>query len=266
MTMNGPGISKIPFFVISMTKTYRSKSLISYLEKENMSSFHVQGIPGKDISLDKYVPNNGMNRSLSRVEIAVGISHIEARTMGLSMQSDWIFVLEDDAIIVDSGNLSKTIMDVTNFFDSNKPIAVSFFAGQFGVFRKIRMNIKYLKVLKVPDYSVATLYSKEALVVLNQSISKQVGQTPDWPPVLKRQLHWYAINDLLIDHPAINDPNSASNIREERLKRKEQNNVDVYRLKQILNYINYLMVKPFSYPFPWGTIETEKLRSRILRF
>jgi hypothetical protein len=266
MSMIRSEVSKIPFLVISKTETYRSKSLVSYLEKENVTNIHIRGIPAADVSIEVYNANFKNKTGISKLEIAVGVSHIEARAIGLSMKTDWVFILEDDAIIIDREIFNKTVADAVSYFDSNQPTAITFFAGQFGIFKRIHKNSKYLKALKVPDYTVATLYSRKALEVSNQSSNKQFGQMPDWPPVLKRDLRWVAIEGLYIDHPAVDDPQSPSHIRHERLNRQGQNNIDIHRVKNIFRYLMFLTVKPFSSPFVWGTIETEKLRSRILWF
>jgi hypothetical protein len=177
------------------------------------------------------------------------MSHIEARGIGLSMKSDWVFILEDDAIIIKGEEFTEAIAGAVNYFDCNQPIAITFFAGQFGVFKRIHKNSKYLKVLKVPDYSVATLYSRKALEVSYQTSKQQLGYLPDWPPVLKRKLQWVAIEGLHIDHPAIDDPQSPSHVRHERLNRQGQKNIDVNRVKDIFRYLMFLIIKPFSHPF-----------------
>jgi hypothetical protein len=263
--MEQPSISTIPFLVVSKSEIYRSKSLIQYLEKMKLTSFHVQGIPAKEISLSESTVVHSGNGVLSNPELACSLSHITARSMGLSLNADWIFVLEDDAVILDESRLSKALSDASSFFGSDKPIAITFFPGQYGVFRKFRKNLNYFKILKVPDYSVATLYSKKALITSSQTIKGQIGQLPDWPKVLKKKLQWFAINDCLIDHPAVNDSNSPSYIRQDRLvARNAQKKHSFYKIKVKMKYLVFLFSKLLSNKYSSGTIETEKLRSRVL--
>jgi hypothetical protein len=257
----------IPFLIVSLPVIFRSKTLRSYLDTENVDNVRISAVPSTQISLSEPAVKYVGNGVLSKLELSVGLSHITARSFGLSLNSDWVFVLEDDAIVLDNSKLSEAISDAVSFFCSDDPVAISFFPGQYGVFRKVRKSKKYLRVLRVPDYSVATLYSRQALVTSNKLIEAQIGPLPDWPKVLRQHLKWFAVSDFLVDHPRVDDPGSPSYLRQERnITRMAQKKITVRRFKIIVKYLMFVAIKPISKPYVGGTIETEKLRSRVLWF
>ena len=258
--------SDLGFLVISLSRKYRSKSLVGYLKNKTNNHFHIPGILENLDSSREKKGQGRKNYTLSKSELACSLSHIKARQYGLSLNSEWIFVFEDDAIILDENEFTHAIRDAINTFDCNKPIAISFFPAQYGVFRKIKKTKNFLKVYKVPDYSVATLYSRKALSIANLSIDKQIHSIPDWSKFLKHNLQWFAVSDCSIDHPTLDDTESPSYIQQERFERHAKLKESSYQIVSRLRYLLFSGIKFFSKSYVGGTIASEKLRSRILRF
>lgn len=250
--------------VISLDKKYRSKSLLDFLDNYNLNSAWIPAIFLKHRNLrNNHIESTLYFDRISQAESSVSLSHIKARSEGLISNFDWILILEDDVIISEPEKLMSTLNWCFENISTFDPVAISFFPPQFGIFKKLKENQNLLKVLKVPDYAVATLYSRSALEVCSQNINRQIGNIADWPTIIKKKLKWFATRDLFLNHPKLSIVKDNSAVQAQRLIR--QNYQSIYlRAKGRFIYLIFNILKLITKPYKGGFIASENLRSRVL--
>jgi hypothetical protein len=101
---------------------------------------------------------------LSRVEVAISLSHHLARKQALISESNWCVFLEEDANLRESFSKLKKLTETLDEINRYKGLAlgIHLFPEQYGILCQ-KGEDPYLTVIKMPDYAVGYALNRLAI-------------------------------------------------------------------------------------------------------
>ena len=247
--------------VIALNGKIRNKSQIDSRFLSKFSQFEIlESITPVDLSCQSQNINHHHFKGLTCVERAASVSHQVARNIASTFDTDWVIIMEDDAVI--NKNFFAFLHEITSssVFKVKNPIGFHLFPEQFGILKKISANIA--RVLMIPDYAVAYILNGPALKLSMDSSVKCTRFLADWPKFLKN-IHWFAPLKSTVFHPEVNPMSDFdSSIHSSRIYRLSKLNKFhiYYKFRRMIIMIFSLFFKELG----TAKINAPKLRSRCL--
>lgn len=250
------------FTIIIITKNKQlSDGLKIFLEScKGVRHFLLEATTPDDLQ-----ESSGLGKvKITRVERAIAVSHHRARLMGLSLNSDFVTILEEDAIpLLGAADFEDFLKLASAHISSGHPTGIHLSPEQFGIMTK-RKNDVFLQVKMLADCAVAYLLNNVALrtIAADRSFETEVA---DWPKIMK-SITWLAPIVPIFSHPDLRkstEINSSSSLdRQSRLKA-------LSRLQKVQHfpYQRFFSFKFFAFfgtKYGNGYAENEKYRSRII--
>lgn len=204
------------------------------------------------------------SKNISQIEMAISLSHQRARNAGLTVDAEWVLILEEDAIPL---VIEETITNFLNNLDltlgSAKPKAVHFAPEQFGILFG-RKSKEYYNNIMLADCAVAYALNKSALARIS-ALSDFTSEVADWPKVLKK-IRWYSPKSPFFAHPNLDEEglSASTSVRTARLLGR---NV-WHRLfsKKTLKTALFLGLAKFGDSYGIGYVVNERYRSKVVSF
>jgi GR25 family glycosyltransferase involved in LPS biosynthesis len=256
-------MEKIDFgiVVIALNGEIRNSHQINLKFLSKFSKFEIlESITPFDLGCNSQLKNHYHSRDLTCVERAASVSHQVARNIASTFDTDWVIIMEDDAII--GKNFFTFLFEIatTKFFQIQKPIGFHLFPEQFGVLKTISTNVA--KVYLIPDYAVAYALNKQALKFSMGSSDQCSRFLADWPKFLK-SINWFAPLQSTVFHPEMSskfDLNSSIQLsRNNRLS--QLNRFSIYdKFKRLILIVSALFLRDLG----TAKISSPKLRSKYL--
>ena len=119
-----------------------------------------------------------LGRELSSTQAGCVLSHYQAQ---ISNEDNWLCILEDDAVILDSAKLIEAL-DIVSKLKFNYPVIILLYAGYgglYGNFRSVTDNFSLGKVVSLPTGTVGYVINYKCSKLISSHSS--ITGAPDWP-------------------------------------------------------------------------------------
>jgi hypothetical protein len=201
---------------------------------------------------------------ISLVESAISLSHRRARDLGLDLGSDWVLILEEDAIqYATKSEISDFLSELEMSLGDTTAKAVHFAPEQFGILRETNSQSFY-STIRLADCAVAYALNRQALRDISLT-SFSFNEVADWPKSL-RNLDWYSPKKAFFGHPDLSNPNSKSSTLRDRSKRFKKR--ILWKLifeKRTYKTIFFLFLSQFGNVYGNGYVANPRFRSIVLK-
>lgn len=201
---------------------------------------------------------------ISLVESAISLSHRRARDLGLRLDSDWVLILEEDAIqYATRSEISNFLSALDASLGNTSAKAVHFAPEQFGILRSGKFRGFYSTIM-LADCAVAYALNRQALLDVSLS-SFSSSEVADWPKNL-RSLDWYSPKKAFFGHPDLNNPSARSStlkVRSDRFKGRIPWKLVVE--KRTYKTIVFLILSRFGRVYGNGYVANNRFRSIVIK-
>lgn len=207
---------------------------------------------------------NSANSVISPIEMAISLSHKRARDLGISLDSDWVLIFEEDAIqLAQEHEVYSFLKNLDEFLGHETPKAVHFAPEQFGVMC-LHKSQEFYSTLILADCAVAYALNRSALRVIS-SVDFSLSEVADWPKTL-RKLNWYSPKSAFYKHPDLHGTGTSSTSEDREARNiRQRNRVFIFSAR---NYktILFLVLAKFGKNYGSGYVVKERFRSKVLLF
>jgi len=196
---------------------------------------------------------------LTCVERAASVSHQIARNIASSFDTNWVLILEDDAIIFEDFFNSLEELISLSLDKYHEPLGYHLFPEQFGILKRKSANLA--KILLMPDYAVAYVLNQPALRFAANNSHSCSRELADWPSYMKK-ISWFAPLQSCVAHPVLSGLFHNSSIETSRSSRQKSWGILFFRnwTKKVI----LIFTIPFSRKLGDNQISAPDLRSRYL--
>lgn len=201
---------------------------------------------------------------LSRVEVAISLSHHLARKQALTSKSNWCVFLEEDANLTAHFSKLKKLTETLDEVHKYKGFAlgIHLFPEQYGILCQ-KGEDPYLAVIKMPDYAVGYALNRLAIKTAVENFNQTKIELADWPKYIRNSITWKAPLESLVTHPDLNDENIPSSTRSIREKRKQSSLLrKLFRLNSY-KYVLFRIAGLYCTKFGQSNIHSKKLRTIV---
>lgn len=202
------------------------------------------------------------DKTISLIEMAISLSHKRARDLGVSLDSDWVLIFEEDAIqLAQEHEVYGFLKKLDEVLGCESPKAVHFAPEQFGVMY-LHKSKDFYSTLMLADCAVAYALNRSALRIISPDVFS-LSEVADWPKTL-RKLNWYSPKSAFFTHPNLHETgtSSSSEGRDARntLRKKWTFIFSARTYKTVL----FLTLAKFGKKYGSGYVVNERFRSKVL--
>ena len=200
---------KFETYVLGMRTNFRGDTLV-----ENLKAFGIQYeiVWGPETQVDSELIssrtnqeycNFTINRKIKSQEVACCLGHLRMYRKFIESQTEWGFFLEDDALLMQDPSMMIQDLPITS-----QPLHIFIHDGpgtDLKLWRWSRTDLLKLSLERKldPQYGAyGYLLNRAAIRAILESKIDTYINTPDWPYLWPKKIHFYHSKNAFISHPS----------------------------------------------------------------
>ena len=200
---------KFQTYLLGVRTSFRGEALVEDLKKLGIQP---EIVWGPETQIDSELISNHtnqeycnftINRNIKKQEVACCLGHLRMYRIFSESETEWGFFLEDDAILVLDPSTLIRELPITN-----QPLHIFVHDGpgtDLKLWRRSSAELSQLKLVRKLDHQYGAygyLLNRAAIrEILAAKIDTYIN-TPDWPYLWPKKIHFYHSKTNYISHPS----------------------------------------------------------------